>query len=243
MDNLQKEQNKDNILRLISFVKDQHSLLFSPEHMKEIQVMITAIDSVAALGNSEAIGQENNLQIHEIKTQEIPAAQAGELVSYSKPLHSNTVGASEPLKSGQNNVKGRGVLLPLLDLHKDHDVDSLPSPTRETPTCFPVNKSFSIAEGSIDRSGLPACKMEAGRMEQDREDSKFHLYETDALKAVSTYQQKFGRSSFFTYDKLPSPTPSGDCEEEFVDTNDDVSSASVPASLTTSKPTDRKSVV
>ena len=45
------------------------------------------------------------------------------------------------------------------------------------------------------RSGSGAAKTESGKMELDSEGSKFHLYETDALKAVSTYQQKFGRSS------------------------------------------------
>ena len=34
-------------------------------------------------------------------------------------------------------------------------------------------------------------------------------YDTNSLKVVSTYQQKFSRSSFFSHD-LPSPTPSED---------------------------------
>lgn len=198
--------------------------------------MITAIDSVETLGNTEAVSKEEEMETHEIKTQEIPAVKAGELISSTKPSHSSSIGASEALKPGQSNTKCRGVLLPLLDLHKDHDADSLPSPTREAPSCFPVNKLFSAGEG-MDRSGLPAGKKEARKMELYGEDSKFHLYETDALKAVSTYQQKFGRSSYFTNDKLPSPTPSGDCAEEVVDTNDEVSSAAIAASSTSSKAT------
>ncbi|XP_061367031.1 RNA polymerase II C-terminal domain phosphatase-like 3 [Gastrolobium bilobum] len=235
LDHLQKEQNKEKILRLLSSVKDKIAHLFSTEHMKEIQVMITAIDSIGAIGNSESIGEENELQSHEIKTQEIPSVKAIELISSSQLLHSDSIGASEALISGQSNIKGRGVLLPLLDLHKDHDADSLPSPTREAPSCFPVNKSSSVGEGMV-RSGLPAGKMEAGKMELDSEDSKFHLYETDALKAVSSYQLKFGRSSFLTNDKLPSPTPSGDCENGVVDANEEVSSASIPSSLTSTMP-------
>ncbi|TKY64956.1 RNA polymerase II C-terminal domain phosphatase 3 [Spatholobus suberectus] len=237
MDSSEKEQNKDSILRFLSFVKDQQQAqLFSPEHMKEIQGMITAIDSVGALGNSEAIGKEKELQTHEIKTQENPAVEAAELISSSKPLHSDIIGASQAAKFGQNSIKGRGILLPLLDLHKDHDADSLPSPTREVPSCIPVKKLLSVGEAMV-KSGSAAAKMEAGKMELDSEDSKFHLYETDALKAVSTYQQKFGRSSLFTNDKLPSPTPSGDCEDEVVDTNEEVSSASTGHFLTSTKPT------
>ncbi|XP_027349829.1 RNA polymerase II C-terminal domain phosphatase-like 3 [Abrus precatorius] len=240
MDSSEKEQNKDNIIRLLSFVKDQQAL-FSPEHMKEIQGMMTAINSVGALGNSEVIGKEKELLSHEMNSQQNPVVKTGELIYSSKPLHSNTIEESQALKFGQNSVKGRGILLPLLDLHKDHDADSLPSPTREAPSCFPVNKSFAVGEG-MSKSVFPASKIEAGKteagkMELDTEDSKFHLYETDALKAVSTYQQKFGRSSFFTSDKLPSPTPSGDCEDEVVDKNEEVSSASVACSLTSTKPT------
>ena len=197
--------------------------------------MITAVDPIGALGNSEAIAKEKELVTKEIKTKEIPAVRAVELVSSSKPLNSNSIGALEALKSGQSNIKGRGLLLPLLDLHKDHDVDSLPSPTREAPSSIPVSKAFSVGEGVVG-SGLPAAKRESGKMELDSEESKFHHYETDALKAVSTYQQKFGRSSFFTNDKLPSPTPSGDGENGDVDTTEEVSSASVAASLQSNKP-------
>ncbi|RDX93654.1 RNA polymerase II C-terminal domain phosphatase-like 3, partial [Mucuna pruriens] len=236
MDSSEKKRNKDSIIRLLSFVKDQQQAqLFSPENMKEIQGMMIAIDSVGALGDIEAIGKEKELHTHEIKTQENAVVEAAELVSSSKLLHTDIVGASQASKFGQNSIKGRGVLLPLLDLHKDHDADSLPSPTRETPSCFPVNKLLSVGEAMV-KSGLPAAKTETGKMELDSEGSKFHMYETDALKAVSTYQQKFGRSSLFTYDKLPSPTPSGDCEDEVVDTSEEVSSAST-GFLTSTKPT------
>lgn len=233
MDALGKEQNKDNILRLLSFVKDQQQAqLFSPEHMKEIQGMMIAIDS--ASGNNAAIGMEEELQTHEIKTQKNPAIEVAELISSSKPLQSGIIGASQALKFGQNSIKGRGVLLPLLDLHKDHDVDSLPSPTREAPSCFPVNKLLSVGEPMVKSAPL-AAKVEVGKMEIDSEYPKLHVYETDALKAVSTYQQKFGRSSLFTYDKLPSPTPSGDCEDGVVDTNEEVSSASTRGVLASTK--------
>ena len=194
--------------------------------------MITAIDSVYALGNNEVVGKEEKVEALNTTVQ-IPA---GEYISSGQLVHDNSTYASEALQYGQSNVKGRGLMLPLFDLHKDHDLDSLPSPTREAPLCFPVNKLFSVGDG-IDRFGLPpAVRTEAENMELDGKDSKLHIYETDALKAVSTYQQKFSRSSYFTDDKFPSPTPSGDCEGEAVDTNDEVSSASIASSLTSFKP-------
>ncbi|KOM36704.1 hypothetical protein LR48_Vigan03g008500 [Vigna angularis] len=252
MDSSDKERNKDNILRLLSSVKDQEQAqLFSPKHIEEIQGMMTAIDSVGALGSSEAIytktesqtpeikSQENSaleVQTHSINIQENQAVEATALISSVKPLHSDIIGGSRALKFGQNSIKGRGILLPLLDLHKDHDADSLPSPTREAPSCFPVNKLLSVGEAMVKSDS--AAKMQPGKVEVDSEGStKFHLYETDALKAVSTYQQKFGRSSLFTNDKLPSPTPSGDCDDMVVDTNEEVSSASIGGFLTTTKPT------
>lgn len=198
--------------------------------------MITAIDTVDALGNSVVVGNGEKLDTLDIKTRQIQGLKASELISSSKLVHSNLTEASEALLSGQSNIKGRGVMLPLFDLHKVHDLDSLPSPTREAPSFFPVNKLFSVGDG-MDRPGLPSAgKTEAVKMELDTENSKNHLYETDALKAVSTYQQKFGRSSYFTDDKFPSPTPSGDCEEGVADANEEVSSASIAVSLTSSKP-------
>ncbi|KAK7295619.1 hypothetical protein RJT34_18530 [Clitoria ternatea] len=252
MDSLEKAQNKDSILRLLSFVKDQQQAqLFSQEQMKEIQGMMTVVDSTGGLVCSEAIGKEKDLPTHDTTASENLDVKDGELnnldvkaseLSYAaQPLYSNTIGASQALKFGQNSIKGRGVLLPLLDLHKDHDADSLPSPTREATPCFPVNKSLTVVDG-IAKSVMPTVKMEvvkteARKMELHGEYSKLHFYDTDALKAVSTYQQKFGRSSFFTSDKLPSPTPSGDCEDGAVDTNEEVSSASIACSLTSPKPT------
>ncbi|XP_058753657.1 RNA polymerase II C-terminal domain phosphatase-like 3 [Vicia villosa] len=232
MEYLQKEENKDNLLRLLSSLKNEHAHLFTQELNKEIQAMITSIVSVDALGNSQVIDKEGKLEAFN-KSQQLLGLQASGLISSSMLVHDSPAYASETLFYGQNNFKGP--MLPLFDLHKDHDLDSLPSPTREAPSCFPVNKLFSVGDG-MDRFGVPlASKTEPERMELDGKDSKFHIYENDALKAFSTYQQKFNQSSFFTDDKFPSPTPSGDCEEGVVDTNGEVSSASIAASLISSK--------
>ncbi|KAI4343441.1 hypothetical protein L6164_010789 [Bauhinia variegata] len=238
MDNWQREQNKESILRFLSFLKNQDRCIFSSEQMKEIEVMITTLYSLDALSSGRAIDKEE-VQIDEVKNKEISAVNADELICSSKPsdplaletlINNNSTGVSEVLKPGQSAIKGRGALLPLLDLHKDHDVDSLPSPTREAPSCFPVHNAFPVGEGIL-KYGLPAVKL--GDV---NEGSKLHLYETDAMKAVSSYQQKFGRSSFSMNDKLPSPTPSDDCEDGFVDTNEEVSSASIDGSLRRFKP-------
>jgi len=132
--------------------------------------MITSVD---VLGNSEAISEEEKLEVLG-ETRQMPGLK--------------------------------------------HDLDSLPSPTREVPSCVPVNKLFSAGDGT-DRFGLPpAVKIEAEKMELDGKD------------------YKFSRSSFFKDDEFPSPTPSGDCDGGAVDTNDEVSSASIASSLTSSTP-------
>jgi len=64
--------------------------------------------------------------------------------------------------------------LEALDLHKDHDLDSLLSPTQEAPSYVPVNKLFSVRDGT-ERFGLsPAVKTEAEKMELNGTDSKLH---------------------------------------------------------------------
>ncbi|KAI9125474.1 hypothetical protein K1719_002892 [Acacia pycnantha] len=243
MNNSQREQNKDSLLRLLSFVKDQVPFIFSPHHMEEIQSMVISLDSIDCISSSLTSGassKEKEFSSEEVRDKEVSAVCAsGELISSSKPsgpvvpgtvVNGNAIEVPEVLKSSQTNVKGRGVLLPLLDLHKEHDADSLPSPTRGALSCFPVNKAFSINEELVKSSLL------SSKIEQESEDSKLHHYETDALKAVSTYQQKFGGSSFLMNDKLPSPTPSDNGDDGIVDTNEEVSSASTVGSLGTFKP-------
>ncbi|KAF7839098.1 RNA polymerase II C-terminal domain phosphatase-like 3 [Senna tora] len=237
----QSEKSRDSILRLLSFAKNQCTPIFSSDHMEKIQSMICSLDSIDcdSLSSSGATSKDKELQIDEVRDKVMPALSAEELISSSKPsdpmapgtsVNNNTIEISEISKSAQSNVKGRGILLPLLDLHKDHDVDSLPSPTRETPSCFPVHKAFSVGEGLVKSSVLST------KIEPDIENSKLHHYETDALRAVSTYQQKFGGGSFLMNDKLPSPTPSDNYEDGAADTYEEVSSVSRAGSLGSFKP-------
>lgn len=137
-----------------------------------------------------------------------------------------SLGQTEGSFSSQNSTLGllnsrhKGVALPLLDLHKDHDADSLPSPTRDLSSSLPFNKGFILGHGLL-KPGWPV----PGRA-VDRGNSLMHPYETDAVKAVSSYQQKFGQSSFSMNDNLPSPTPSEEGETtRDSETNEEVSSS------------------
>ncbi|KAB1207718.1 RNA polymerase II C-terminal domain phosphatase-like 3 [Morella rubra] len=244
MNNNQKEQKIDDMLRLISFVKDIHPPLFSPEQMEEIEVMKPSVDSLdVSLITTEGIKKNDTLASAGASNKDSGALAKNddhELTSANKlysdsvavgsMVHNNPV-LSEILRSGGvSSFKSKGVLLPLLDLHKDHDADSLPSPTREAPLCFPVHKVMSVGDGMV-KPVLPTAKVA-----QDTEDSKLPIYETDALKAVSTYQQKFGRNSFFTSDRLPSPTPSEEGDDREDEISGEVSSSSANYNLTNVNP-------
>lgn len=120
-------------------------------------------------------------------------------------------GQSFPLqcsKPGPVNLSRKGLPLPLLDLHTDHDADSLPSPTRDHSATFPFDK------GLILEQGLLKPEWPLPRQTLPRENPALHPYETDTVKTVSSYQQKFGQGSFFLNDKFPSPTPSGEGDNE-----------------------------
>jgi RNA polymerase II C-terminal domain phosphatase-like 3/4 len=178
---------------------------------------IPAIDGVNTKGSDSSA---KNI-CHELDSNNL----SSDSLAVGSLVHNNPNMLSEVSKPAVSSFKGRGILLPLLDLHKDHDADSLPSPTREAPSRFPVHKVMAVGDG-IAKSVLPIAKVLV-----DTEDSKLHIYETDAHKAVSTYQQKFGRNSFFTSDRLPSPTPSEECDDGDGDTSSEVSSSSTIGNL------------
>ncbi|KAF3430922.1 hypothetical protein FNV43_RR25652 [Rhamnella rubrinervis] len=245
MNQNEKEMKKDTLSRLLSSVKSRHSHLLSPERMKEIEVMISSLGLLNVLPTTKASDKEKEVQkINGFQDKDPDSigenanhklTSSAKLPSGSLPaasvVQSHMVTLPNPLKTGMYGIKNRGTLLPLLDLHKDHDEDSLPSPTREAPTCFPIHKTFAAGDGIV-KLGLNAAKMELGK-----EDSRIHHYETDALKAVSTYQQKFGRSTLSANDRLPSPTPSEEFDNDDADTNGEVSSSfTVGNSRTVSTP-------
>ncbi|KAG8089887.1 hypothetical protein GUJ93_ZPchr0011g28923 [Zizania palustris] len=96
------------------------------------------------------------------------------------------------------------IVSPLLDLHADYDENSLPSPTRDSAPPFPVPKpiGFGAFPMAPDRPSFRE------RVEPAKNSSYPSL--TDAMKAVCSYQEKYGKKSTFATDDLPSPTPSGD---------------------------------
>ncbi|KAK2970595.1 hypothetical protein RJ640_011784 [Escallonia rubra] len=238
MNQNEKDQSRDILARLLAHVTSQKPPLFTHEKMKEIEVM-TLSEETKVLSSST---KDNHMEEKEIEVKERVnrddsdvSVQIGnqDISSLKKCVFDSTSVESmnhndprvllESLKMGVASSKGRGMLLPLLDLHKDHDVDTLPSPTREIPSCLPVDKALTVG-GGVVRPEYPGPRedLETGRV-------VMHPYETDAVKAVSTYQQKFGRNSFFMTNRLPSPTPSeegGDGDGD-TDTGGEVSSVSI----------------
>lgn len=236
MNQNEKEQNKDILSRLLSNATSQNPPIFLPEQMKELEFMIRSMDPPTTLVPLKGSNKENNIHFSERVNQKDSDASENAshdlITSMGMELESVSVESlqcndsdtcMEPLKVEPSSSKGRGMLLPLLDLHKDHDEDSLPSPTRATPLLLPLNNLLSL--------GLGAAKPE-WPVPQAIEDAIMHPYERDAVKAVSSYQQKFGRSSFLM-NELPSPTPSEDGDDGDGDTGGEVSSSSMVGNVKT----------
>src|SRR5262249_1925855 len=144
---------------------------------------------------------------------ETPVGVTGNNLTSSHDLVRDQV---DTLKDAPYNAKSRGILLPLLDLHKDHDEDDLPSPTHKAP-CLSFPKTLGISDGSFKPD------LGSARLPHGMEGIRLHPYETDAVRAVSNYQQKFGRSMLS--DDLPSPTPSEEHDGGVDDTGGEVSSS------------------
>ncbi|PIA40606.1 hypothetical protein AQUCO_02500368v1 [Aquilegia coerulea] len=246
MDPKQQEQNKDTLTRLVAHVKGKVSALFSPEQMKEIQAATNFVDLPSASSNVRdmeldeeqqvAIGVKNDSGILGEKPAVVESGILGEkpgllLNSLEKgilgPISVNVGGQNnitmgpEIFKQGiiSSNSRGRGSFGPLLDLHRDHDIDSLPSPTREAPPPLYLQESQVVGGRNIKSESIP-------KVANGSEKAPVHTYETDALKAFSSYQQKFGGTSYLTSTRLPSPTPSEEGDGGDGDTNGEVSSSS-----------------
>ncbi|KAJ9186133.1 hypothetical protein P3X46_005668 [Hevea brasiliensis] len=214
-----REQNEDNFSRCLSLVNSYVPPLFSPEQVKEIEVLVCSLDTPGVLLSSISGEKEKETLISsEVnkKDDDVSAkSSVHNLITTNKfPSSADSFVNNKPNisleapKTGISTFKSRTVLLPLLDLHKDHDAGSLPSPTREAAPSLPVQ-----------RASTPKVVL-------DIEDSRMRPYETDALKAVSSYQQKFSHSSFAVNDRLPSPTPSEESGDGDSDIGGEVSSSS-----------------
>lgn len=179
--------------------------------MEAIRLCLESSDS--SLSNNDATGRKevrqgfNTNDLHVLlENTDSKAAylksrgkEPGSAGSVDQSGHTFPIQCSAP---GLVNMRLKGLVLPLLDLHKDHDADSLPSPTRDLSATFPFDKGLILEQGLL-KPEWPVL-----RQTLPRENPVLHPYETDAVKAVSSYQQKFGGGSFFVNDELPSPTPS-----------------------------------
>ncbi|KAF8390729.1 hypothetical protein HHK36_025256 [Tetracentron sinense] len=241
MNQNQQEQNGDIIARLLAQVKSQDPALFSPKQMKEIEAMVCSLKSQTVLSSIKSMDKEKDIWISDVtnlnesgKLAENPGHDLSSskkfLVEPISDQNDSNMGSKASKPGLSFGSKGKGGFVPLLDLHRDHNEDNLPSPTRECPPLLPEQKPRASGDGAV-RSDLAAT-----RVLHKTEDITMDPYETDALKAVSTYQQNFGRSLLLLRNRLPSPTPSEECDDGDGDTKVEVSSSSTVGNLVTINP-------
>ncbi|XP_051148810.1 RNA polymerase II C-terminal domain phosphatase-like 3 isoform X2 [Andrographis paniculata] len=211
-----KEQNKVMLLRLLAHLTSLKPPLFSSPQLKEVGAVMFSLESSTSASSNDynnwkqearalnttdlnlLIGNTNNDVAH-LRNSGVESSSSG-LLDQSEDsilLQNSKLGTLTSRPKGSPT-------LPLLDLHKDHDADSLPSPTRDLSAPFPFDR------GLIQERGFLKPEWPVPQKSHERENLLLHPYETDAVKAVSSYQQKFGWGSFYMSDKLPSPTPSED---------------------------------
>ncbi|KAI4386348.1 hypothetical protein MLD38_004286 [Melastoma candidum] len=235
----QKDLNKENFLRFLSQVKSNRPSFLSAEQRIEVEDMVRAITPVSALSTSKSRDGDEEVQSSKLTAEKSLDPSAGDpataklVPSDSLAVQSAAVNQRTFAVEGPRNglARGRGMSLPLLDLHKDHDEDSLPSPTQRAPSSIPFPRATVV--DSVFKQRVDVSKLWPER----EEERVLPLpYENDALKAVSSYQQKFGRSSFFSFDDLPSPTPSEEHDNQGGDTGSEISSSTAPMSKSLSVP-------
>ncbi|KAJ6837194.1 RNA polymerase II C-terminal domain phosphatase-like 3 isoform X1 [Iris pallida] len=218
--NLKKmEQNRDLLLRLLIHIKNQYSVFLSAEQVKEIDERVQALASESV--NVEKPGHVGNLNGFTNAVGLVPATKAGlDYRTVDRGSSNNSKAALPKLEQSINTRKFE--FSPLLNLHADYDEDSLPSPTRDNapplPTLRPIGFDTEIV--AQPAQPIPPKNVEAGN-------GSVHPYVADAFKEVSSYQQKYGRNSILTSNRLPSPTPSEDGNDEGDDSHNEVSSSSV----------------
>ncbi|GAB4839713.1 hypothetical protein Ancab_020423 [Ancistrocladus abbreviatus] len=236
MSGMEREQNKSTLSRLLTYVLSLNTALFSPQQMKEVEAVKLSISSRAVPPRIKTVDKQEELPVSDkaiLTDSNTLAVNSGHNLSSRGNLEADSsVGAFDkkctnllsdsfiPLRS--SNIMARAGISPLLDPHKVHDEDSLPSPTRKMPLPFLVTPPLPVGDVTIESN------LAASGVVSEAENIAVHPYETDALKAVSSYQQKFGRTTFLSNDRLPSPTPSEEFKDgEAEDAGDEVSSYSM----------------
>ncbi|KZV47455.1 RNA polymerase II C-terminal domain phosphatase-like 3 [Dorcoceras hygrometricum] len=226
-----KEQNRDILSRFLIHVTSLKPPLFSLQRLKEIEVIISSVNSLGFSCNNDIDSKKKRVDVAICKTDADVLFQKANngLTGLNKDemlfrttgsldqTHSNF--SSDDLKSGLDNHKHKGPVRPLLDLHVDYDAENLPSPTRVMTSSLPFGKGLLLGHGSVKP------EWPVPRQFLRKENAIMHPYETDGVKAVSSYQQKFGHSSFFRNDELPSPTPSEQGDTGNGETSGEVSSS------------------
>lgn len=214
-----REQNKTTLLKLLFHIKNRYSDMLTPEQREEMDSRVRKL----------VFGEKDNVSD--------PSTSCGtSAINVSAPSGQVSNSGGLPFESGAANLFSSLPRLevpakrnsPLLNLHADYDENSLPSPTRDNAPPFPALKPI----------GFGAFPMVPEKLSfLDRvEPTKNSLYPplNDPLKAVSSYQQKYGQKSVYPSDDLPSPTPSGDegkPADKGGDIFSDVSSFPVPKSI------------
>ncbi|CAM8956619.1 unnamed protein product [Rhodiola kirilowii] len=221
----QKEQHKEIFIRLLSQIKSQKPRILSPKQIKDIEDMMPRIagsdsSEVSYRGQETKFNTRANMNDSKVSVKEDTGSTQflkkppNDSLANGYPASNDLMALPESLKISTSRSKA---MTPLLDLHKDHDLDSLPSPTSKPTLDF--SKHLTVPAG--DRVN----NQELGSMRASFEtpSSVTHSFRTEALKAFSSYQQTFGG-----FERLPSPTPSDDHENKDSDCHGEVSSSFPP---------------
>lgn len=190
-----KEQNKTMLLKLLFHLKNRYSDMLTPDQRDELDSRVRQL----------VFEEKDNVNDPSTSCNAINVSAPSGQVSSSGRLPFESVATNPFHGSGLARLEIPAKRIsPLLDLHADYDENSLPSPTRDNAPPFPVPKPV----------GFGAFPMVPEKLSfpERVEPAKNSLYPSlnDPLKAVSSYQQKYGQKSVFPTDDLPSPTPSGD---------------------------------
>ncbi|GAB2220357.1 hypothetical protein Droror1_Dr00008004 [Drosera rotundifolia] len=235
-----QDQNKAALSRLLSHVLSVNPPFFTPDQMKEVEaVMVSISPPTVALENTASEMQEdipitdktimtdsNTIAVNHGPNNhldEVDLASGYDIVDLR--AGSSVSDALRPIRT--SNSRPRIGVGPLLDLHKAYDEDSLPSPTEKSS----VPQAFRTEDVARKPVAIPMG------LSNGVENMAVHPYETDVLRAFSSYQQKFAKSTFSSYNRLPSPTPSEEGNKgEADEAGEEVLSSSAPGSIKASAP-------
>ncbi|CAA7405175.1 unnamed protein product [Spirodela intermedia] len=205
------DQNRKPLFRLLSHLKNRVSAMLKPEQMEEVNEMMQSLACAAVdRGIETAPQQEPRLLCSTVDA----------------TARNNNAAAPPklPLVESPPIPKIRVDYHPLLDLHANHDENSLPSPTRDGVPPLLDQKTFG--EGPREPAPQPVA-----RKKDEYKHSVSRTREKDGT-TFSTYQQKYFHASFLPSNELPSPTPSEECNGGDGDFQE-VSSSLIPNAVTT----------